>query len=240
MVSGTDARRRATRLEDASSTAERPRRTTTNRGFTIRGAIVLSLLATSCRTVGADGFGIGVTARGAMGFERFQGPTFGNQGGSSTVSTTSAQSGESTAVQAASVSSSNVDDRSGTKVDVGRGFGVQVAWMTPYVDVTTGVQRRKYGSLDTVEGTVGVRRRLYVDDAATPYLFCELRHTRHESDVNEFFNGFAAGVGAMFHLTPRVYVDGNLAWERTAGLVFRDGDSPRGEVVLQVGLGVMW
>ena len=239
-MNGTDARRRVTRLEDASSTTERPCRTTTSRGFTVGCAIVLSLLAESCKTAGADGYGVGVTLRGALGVERFQGPTFGGNRGSSSASPASADNGDKPLVQAASVSSSQVDDGSGTKVDVGRGFGAQVAWMTPYVDVTTGLQRRKYGSLDTTEGTLGVRRRLYVDDAATPYVFFELRHTRHENRENEFFNGFAAGLGAMFHWSPHVYVDANLAWERTAGLGFGDQEPRWDEGVLQIGLGGMW
>lgn len=143
-------------------------------------------------------------------------------------------------MQVANNSSAYSAHETGTEIDLGRGFGGQLVWMTPIVDLTAGLQTRRYGSNATTEGTVGVRWRIYDDPDATPYFLVDLRHSRHESHASEFFNGLALGFGFLFHLGPHLYADANLAWERTSGIHFPDGAPRHNEAVFQLGLGVMW
>jgi len=198
----------------------------------------LAWLASSCVT---GHYGVGFTARGTLGIERFTGPVTHASYSGGSAAPTSTSSADQPTVQAASVHTNSASNsNNSTEIDVDRGFGGQIALWTPIVDVTTGVQRRKYGVLDTTEGTVGLRWRIYDDEDATPYFFCDLRHTRHESHATEYFNGLALGFGFMFHVSEHVYVDSNLAWERTSGLKLPDGKPRMSEAVFQLGLGVSW
>jgi len=190
----------------------------------VTGSVVISFAAAGCSS---EGYGVGLTLRGTSAVEEF---------GLHARLRSSSDSGTDTTRDARQDDSFlDFDGRS-----EGRGLGAQLVFLTPVVDVTTGVQTRDYDGQGTSEGTLGLRWRMYEDDVSTPYLFVDARHTRHESLAAEYVNGWAAGFGVLMHAGRHVYVDSSLAWEGTRGLSLRDGSGSEFEVVYQIGIGFAW
>ncbi len=119
-----------------------------------------------------------------------------------------------------------------------RGLGLQLALQSPWIDLTAGIEQRRFENESVPETSVGLRKRFGVDEnKAEPYVFVLAREDRRGTEPDSGFNGTSFGFGVLAHLSRRWFIDWNLGWERTGHLDIEPGHSRRQEGVMQFGLG---
>lgn len=98
------------------------------------------------------------------------------------------------------------------------GYGGHLALKTPLVDFLVGVDDREFGSESSAEMVLGVRRRFLEIWKLHPFLEADYRHGFNLDNgvSSESYNGWAAGGGALLHLTDKVFLNFRLMYETTS------------------------
>ena len=98
------------------------------------------------------------------------------------------------------------------------GYGGHVALNTPVVDFLVGVDQREIGTLDSTEAVLGVRRRFLEIWKLHPFIEADYRHgfDLDNGMDSETYDGWAAGAGALLHLTDSVFLNFRLMYESTS------------------------
>ena len=97
-------------------------------------------------------------------------------------------------------------------------YGVHAALKTPVVDLLVGVDDREFGRESSAELVLGVRRRFLEIWKLHPYLEADYRHgfDLDNGVDSETYDGWAAGGGALLHLTDSLFLNFRLMYETTS------------------------
>lgn len=98
------------------------------------------------------------------------------------------------------------------------GYGLHAALKTPVVDLLVGVDDREFGREDSAELVLGVRRRFLEIWKLHPFIEADYRHgfDLDNGVDSETYDGWAAGAGALLHLTDSVFLNFRLMYESTS------------------------
>lgn len=97
------------------------------------------------------------------------------------------------------------------------GYGIHAALKTPVVDFLVGVDDREFGVKDSAEMVLGVRRRFLEFWKLHPYIEADYRYgfDLDNGVDSDSYDGWAAGGGALLHLTDSVFFNFRLMYEST-------------------------
>jgi hypothetical protein len=98
-----------------------------------------------------------------------------------------------------------------------RGYGGQVAFLTPIVDFTGAVETRDYENEGATEAKLGLRRRILEFWRMHPYLCADARFGFDlDTGVEESdYTGWDAGIGSLLNVTDHFFFDFKLVYEQT-------------------------
>jgi hypothetical protein len=121
-----------------------------------------------------------------------------------------------------------------------KGYGGQVAVLTPIVDVLGGIDRREYSGEEVTEGRLGLRRRFFEIWMLHPYIVGDARFGFDlDTGIEESdYTGWDLGLGALLDLGEHFFLDFKLVYEQTAeDIELPSGDTSLDGIVGSVGLG---
>lgn len=113
------------------------------------------------------------------------------------------------------------DTEAGTEFDEEdvelKGYGGQVAFMTPIVDFLGAVEVREYEGEDAKEGKLGLRRRILEFWRLHPYIVGDARFGFDlDTGIEESdYTGWDLGLGALLDVTEHLFLDFKLVYEQT-------------------------
>ncbi len=98
-----------------------------------------------------------------------------------------------------------------------KGYGGQVAFMTPIVDFLGAVEVRDYEDEDAKEAKLGLRRRILEFWRLHPYIVADARFGFDlDTGVEESdYTGWDGGIGALLDVTEHIFLDFKLVYEQT-------------------------
>ena len=98
-----------------------------------------------------------------------------------------------------------------------KGYGGQVAFMTPIVDFLGAVEVRDYDGAEAKEAKLGLRRRIFEIWRLHPYIVGDARFGFDlDTGVEESdYTGWDLGLGGLLDVTDHLFLDFKLVYEQT-------------------------